>query len=58
VSGTPKQQTRILADCGEYCRVAGAVAPERKLNGAAAKKIEPKFSAVCLLLFAIAFNVR
>ena len=31
---------------------------QRKLNGVAAKKIEPQFFAVCLLLFALAFNVR
>jgi hypothetical protein len=38
----------------------GAIAPEiRKLSGAAAKKIEPQFSALFgFLLFTLAFNVR
>lgn len=52
-------------DRGEYCQAAGAIAPQiRKLSrqflsGAAAKKIEPQFSAVFgFLLLSLAFDVR
>jgi hypothetical protein len=34
------------ADRGEYCEVAGAIAPEiRRLSGVAAKRVEPRSSA-------------
>jgi hypothetical protein len=46
--GEAAHARRGAADRGEYRQAAEALAPERKLNGAAAKKIEPQFFAVCL----------
>jgi hypothetical protein len=49
---------KASGDCGEYRQAAGSAPEIRRLSGAAAKKVEPRFSAVFgFLSLTLAFNV-